>query len=167
MEEKCKFQVNKWRKAMKALEHIITQKPVYLHNWNEKIDVIRDFEGVYATENGYSLDKVLYPNKEWVYKNKKAMTEAIRKYDGIHILFATYGQVNCYGDTWVLFEQNNKLYEVNGSHCSCCELEDQWQPEELILEELENRVANGTLGENDWSENEFKNELENFLGIGY
>jgi hypothetical protein len=44
-------------------------------------------------------------------------------------------------------------------------LEGQWSPEEIVLAELENRLVNGTWGEDDWSDNNFKVELCEFLGI--
>ena len=66
----------------------------------------------------------------------------------------------------MLFEQNGKLYEVHGSHCSWYGLEEQWEPEEVDLVELENRLLNGTFGE-DFSGNNFKEELCEFLGVKF
>lgn len=46
------------------------------------------------------------------------------------ILYASY-ETGCYdGRSFVLFERDGKVYEVNGSHCSCFGLEGQWVPEE-------------------------------------
>lgn len=45
------------------------------------------------------------------------------------VLVAVYEQPNYDGAAFVLFERDGALYEVNGSHCSCFGLEDQWQPE--------------------------------------
>lgn len=59
----------------------------------------------------------------------------------INIIVATYTYENYMGDAFVLFEKDGKLYEVNGSHCSCYGLEDQWEPEEVDLEELRNRFT--------------------------
>lgn len=67
----------------------------------------------------------------------------------------------------MLFEKDGKLYEVNGGHCSCYGLEGQWNPDDVMLEELENRLLNGTFGEDDWSDNNFKEELCKFLGIDF
>jgi hypothetical protein len=36
----------------------------------------------------------------------------------------------------VIFEKDGKLWEVNGSHCSCYGLEGQWQPEETTWEAI-------------------------------
>lgn len=64
---------------------------------------------------------------------------------GCTILFAAYdGEYEC--DALVVFRQNRKLYEVNGSHCSCYGLEDQWDPELTSVEALRHRLDKGTLG---------------------
>lgn len=86
----------------------------------------------------------------------------------VNILFASYSDENYVGDAWVMFEQNGKLYEVNGDHCSCFGLEGQWAPEEVLLKELEHRLIRGTFGEGGGcSENNFKEELCKFLGVEY
>lgn len=56
--------------------------------------------------------------------------------EGVEILYAFYN-----GDPWegmahVIFRKNDKLYEVNGSHCSCYGLEGQWKPEETTVKAL-------------------------------
>lgn len=150
---------------MKTIEEIIKQVPTYLNTWEEKIDLVGDFENIYMSGKEYRLEEPPYSNIEYFHKMKRKMDEALKKYENVHVLFASYGQDNYSGDAWVLFEQNNKLYEVNGSHCSCYGLEGQWEPEEVNLLELENRLINGTFGEDDWSGNEFKTELMDFLGI--
>lgn len=60
------------------------------------------------------------------------------------ILFANY-DYECYeGDAHVVFiGQDGKLYEVNGSHCSCYGLEGQWDIEETSLEYFEELVSRG------------------------
>ena len=57
------------------------------------------------------------------------------------ILFANY-ENECYeGYAFVIFRgKDGILYEVNGSHCSCYGLEDQWEPEPIVLKELKNRA---------------------------
>jgi hypothetical protein len=52
------------------------------------------------------------------------------------VLFASYGGGSYEGDAVVIFRKGEKLYEVNGSHCSCYGLEGQWKPEETSLEAL-------------------------------
>lgn len=48
------------------------------------------------------------------------------------VIFAGYTYENYSGSAFVLYvdADNGKLYEVNGGHCSCHGLEDQWEPEE-------------------------------------
>lgn len=116
---------------MKTIKQILKNKPIFLHLFKNKEDVMNTF---YITE----------------IKN---------------ILFASYGVDNYSGDAWVLFEENGKLYEVNASHCSCDGLHGQWEAEEVVLIELKNRLINGTLGQNYFSDNEFNTELKTFLGI--
>lgn len=150
---------------MKTISEIIKQMPVYLHNWTNKIDLIANFEDIYMTDEEYKMENAPYSNTEFFIKRKNELKNAIEKYSDINILFASYGEDNYSGDAWVLFEQDGKLYEVNGSHCSCYGLEGQWCPEEVSLKEIENRIINGTFGKDDWSGNEFKNEIKSFLGI--
>ncbi|MCX6096816.1 MAG: hypothetical protein NT125_08960, partial [Candidatus Bipolaricaulota bacterium] len=69
-----------------------------------------------------------------------------------------------WGSAFVLLARDGRLYEVNGSHCSCFGLEGQWALEETVLEELANRVVNGTFGR-EYSEITFAEELASFLGV--
>jgi hypothetical protein len=131
-------------RTMKTYEEIIAQESVFLNDWSDKEGVLSDFDG-------YSWDDNV---------NNKLSRE-------VNILFASYGCANYSGDAWVLFEQDGKLFEVSGNHCSCFGLEDQWSPEEVLLEELENRLVNGSFGEDDWSDNNFKPELCKFLGVEF
>lgn len=62
------------------------------------------------------------------------MQQKLKGWEGINILFASYGEDNYSGNAFVLFEKDGKLYEVNGSHCSCYGLEGQFEPEETTLE---------------------------------
>lgn len=150
---------------MKTLEQILKNEPIFLHNWKSKIDMIGDFDDIYMTEEDYKSEKAPYPNVELWEEKKLLMDKAIKSYENKNILFASYGQDNYSGDAWVLFEENGKLYEVNGSHCSCYGLEGQWEAEEVVLAELENRLTKGTFGQDNYSDNEFANELKTFLGI--
>lgn len=73
------------------------------------------------------------------------------------ILLAVYTG-DCYeGDAFVLFERDGQLFEVNGCHCSCHGLEDQWLPEETLEEALLHRLTKGFIlrdyepvGLHDW-----------------
>lgn len=147
---------------MKSLEQIIKQKPVFLNEFKSRFAVIAEFENVYIDKSEY-YDESHTNNPYWT--AKEDMKAALEKHEGENILFASYGAENYEGDAWVLFEEDGKLYEVNGSHCSCYGLEEQWEPEEVLLTELENRLVNGTLGEDDYSGNTFKEEFAEFLGI--
>lgn len=60
-------------------------------------------------------------------------------------LFAAYdGEYEC--AALVVYRRYQKLYEVNGTNCSCYGLEDQWDPEETSVEALRHRIDRGTLG---------------------
>lgn len=154
---------------MKTLSEIIKQEPVYLNDWKDqgRFGVISDFEDVYIDKSEYEAETCPYSNVSHWIESKQRMNEALDKYKDINILLASYGNANWSGDAFVLFEQDGKLFEVHGSHCSCYGLEEQWKPEEVSLLELEHRLLNGTFGEDDWSDNRFKEELCNFLGVEF
>jgi hypothetical protein len=65
--------------------------------------------------------------------------------DDIQIILAGYVYEDYSGSAYVLFVQGDKLYEVHGSHCSCYGLENQWDPEEVTVDELRHRVEKGNL----------------------
>lgn len=149
---------------MKTLEQILKQEPVYLNDWNNKIDMIGDFEEIYMNSKDYYSETPTYYEKNWA-EDKKKMKKELERYKDVNVLFASYGCANYSGDAFVLFERDGKLYEVNGSHCSCYGLEGQFEPEETNLEYLEQVLKRGTFGVNSYSGNEFKDELCEFLGV--
>ena len=55
---------------------------------------------------------------------------------GATVFFADYTYEDYSGSATVIFEKDGKLWEVNGSHCSCYGLEGQWQPEETTWEAI-------------------------------
>ena len=65
--------------------------------------------------------------------------------DSCKIIVACYNCESYEGSAFILFEKGGNLYEVNGSHCSCYGLEDQWRPEETSVELLKHRIEHGTL----------------------
>ncbi len=65
--------------------------------------------------------------------------------ENANILFANYIAENYEGNAFVLLQINEKLYEVNASHCSCYGLEGQWDLEETSVEALEHRINKGQL----------------------
>lgn len=83
---------------------------------------------------------------------------------GVKILLASYSYENYSGNAFVLFKKGGKYYEVNGSHCSCYGLEDQWEPEEVVLKELWNRITVGNLGLDSYCGNEFSSEIKIIVG---
>lgn len=83
--------------------------------------------------------------------------------DGATVLLASYGTPSYEGYAFVLFERDGKLYEVNGSHCSCYGLEGQWEPEETTIEALRHRMDKGELGNEKYEENPFADELRKVL----
>lgn len=81
----------------------------------------------------------------WSNKNDIANEFRIdsKELKGARIVVAWYGQGDYEGSAFVLYRQNGKLYEVNGGHCSCMGLEDQWEPEETTVEALKHRIEHG------------------------
>lgn len=80
------------------------------------------------------------------------------------ILMAIYEREYYQGDAFVLYIKDDKLYEVNGSHCSCYGLEDQWDPDVVLLEELaQNRFVNSYRFE---SIPDIRQTLEEVIGVG-
>ncbi len=86
-----------------------------------------------------------WSNKEGIIGDFDISSTALR---GCKILFASYNSEDYQGTAFVLFERKGKLYEVNGSHCSCYGLgssswgddgNSQWQPEETTIEALISR----------------------------
>lgn len=99
----------------------------YLNDWFgcSLEDLIIEFEGLDSPIN---------------HKNRSLLQHHLEnKYEGVSILFASYTYVHYTGSAFVLFEKCGTLYEVNGSHCSCCGLEGQWSPEETSWEAIKLR----------------------------
>lgn len=56
------------------------------------------------------------------------------------VLLAAYDHEGYTGSAFVIFERDGKVYENEGSHCSCHGLEDQWSPTEVTWPALALRV---------------------------
>jgi hypothetical protein len=56
-----------------------------------------------------------------------------KELEGAEILYASYDTPPYEGYAQVIFRKDDKLYEVNGSHCSCNGLEGCWVPEETSI----------------------------------
>lgn len=61
------------------------------------------------------------------------------------ILAAFYDTGSYEGSAMVVFRKDGKLYEVNGSHCSCNGLEECWNPEETSYDALMFRIEHGKM----------------------
>lgn len=125
--------------------------PVLLHNWSggTVADVFKDFDG-----------------ERWSYYSENEEPTPVEekpKFIGAEVLFASYGTDNYSGDAFVLFRRDGKLFEVNGSHCSCYGLEGQWDPEETTVAALRHRLTDGRLGQDDYSDNVFADDLARLL----
>lgn len=80
------------------------------------------------------------------------------------VLVAWYGYESFEGSAVVVYRNGNMFYVVEGSHCSCYGLEDNWNPEAfegsaLIHDYLTVKVKN-----DDWNyerNNAWKTALEN------
>ncbi len=59
--------------------------------------------------------------------------------NGIEIIYAEYDNHDYEADAFVLYKKDGKLYEVYGSHCSCFDLENQWEPEIVSIDALKKR----------------------------
>lgn len=150
---------------MKTLNEILKREPVFLHNWKTKVDLISDFDNIYLSQDEYSALTAPYANVKLWEEKKARMKAELQQWKDLNILFASYGQNNCSGDAFVLFEKNGELFEVNGGHCSCYGLEGQFTPEATTLEALAHRLTAGNMGTDSYSDNEFATELKNFIGL--
>lgn len=99
-----------------------------------------------------SVDHVLHsfrPSKVWSDGGDYRFASAPIEESGLMILFASYDNGSYSGAAFVLVMRDGLLFEVNGSHCSCHGLEDQWDEEETDVASLRHRMQNGSLG---WSD---------------
>ena len=120
---------------------------MFLNNWEggTSEDVFRDFDG--SRWSNYRNDEDQVPLSEKP------------EFKDVEILLASYGTPSYEGYAFVLFREDGKLWEVNGSHCSCYGLEGQWSPEETSVEVLRHRVTQGGLGKGEYNCNPFADEL--------
>ncbi len=58
-------------------------------------------------------------------------------------IFAAYDIDGYEGTASVVYVEDGKFWLVDGSHCSCYGLEDQWEPEETPYEVLEHLAEKG------------------------
>lgn len=126
--------------------------PILLNNWagGTVKDVFTDFDGT-----------------RWsAYRNDDAIPiEEKPKFKGAEILLASYGTPSYEGYAFVLFRRDGKLWEVDGSHCSCYGLAGQWDPEQTTVDALRHRINEGNLGAGSYDENPFAAELLALLAL--
>lgn len=140
---------------------------VYLNDWEKGgwFQMVADFSNVNITKEEYEAETAPYANVEYWREELEEMRKALSRpeWDGIEVLLASYTAASYEGDAFVLFRKDGKLYEVNASHCSCYGVEGQWKPEETNVISLRKRMDDGELGNNEWTENMFANELREVL----
>ena len=90
--------------------------------------------------------------------------ETLKNFD---VIIWDYTYENYQGSAFLLLQDKNtnKLYEVNGSHCSCYGLEGQFELEEVTKKELMFRLENNkNYGAEDyWITHYFRGDLIKFL----
>lgn len=84
-----------------------------------------------------------------LFENWEDVQNAFEVYDlkeeDIIPLVAAYDVEDYEGYALVIYWQNGKIYLVEGSHCSCYGLENQWEPEETFSEVLLHRIKHGEI----------------------
>jgi hypothetical protein len=80
------------------------------------------------------------PNDEQIEKSKQLLNDF-----EVLIAYESVGSWGCDSSSFFLLKNKNdgKLFEINGSHCSCYGFEGQLKLEETSLEALKFRVKNG------------------------
>ena len=81
--------------------------------------------------------------------------------EGIEILFAYYTYEDYSGNAYVLYKKDGELYDVEGSHCSCNGLEEQWEPTVTSEEALMLRVNKGGYT----YDKEMDTKIKKYLGL--
>lgn len=92
----------------------------YFGGWDSRENVLRSF---FPAPYDWDDEPVKYPAPDDFPTDEE-------------ILFAWYDYEDYSGKALVVYERDGKLYEVNGSHCSCYALEGQWEPEETDAQSL-------------------------------
>lgn len=74
---------------------------------------------------------------------EQAFEEPEGSLKGIDVVWSLFGYPSYEGYCNIVFIEDGKLYEVNGSHCSCNGFEGQWTPEPTSFEALAMREWKG------------------------
>lgn len=72
----------------------------------------------------------IFSDRYSVLSQFEVKSSQIAELEDAEFLFAAYGGRAWEGAAIVIYTHDGKLFEVNGSHCSCYGLERQWKPEE-------------------------------------
>lgn len=134
---------------------------VYFGEWAESgfIGMVADFSDICLTRAEYEAPVCPWKNLGYWEESKERMDKALAadEFHGVEVLFAAYTNEGYSGDAFVLFRRGGSLFEVNGGHCSCYQLEGQWEPEATSVEAIRRRLdvphPYGAVGE-------FKSALE-------
>jgi hypothetical protein len=78
------------------------------------------------------------------FKNKNDVCNEfnISDFDGT-VIFAVYDHQDYDGSAEVVYVHDGKFFMVQGGHCSCYGLEDQWEPIEMPLDGLRRIIEDG------------------------
>lgn len=79
------------------------------------------------------LEKVFFENWSCAEEVFGAFEVPNEEQKGVEFIYAHYDTPDYEGHAFVIFIRDGKLYEVNGSHCSCNALEGLWEPEETSV----------------------------------
>ncbi len=80
------------------------------------------------------------------------------------VLLAQYETGNYEGSAYVLFRRDGRLYDVEGSHCSCNGLEDQWVPVETCIEKIEQDLSTKTRWREEYGDPHTAEQLRVIIG---
>lgn len=108
----------------------------------------------------------------WGIWENEGIDELLRNFDitindlkDCKILIAGYSDVCYNGEAFVLLSKGSKLLEVNGNHCSCYGLEEQWKPEVTSYKVLLHRINKGTFLSRDYCDGFREAVLEILNGL--
>lgn len=140
---------------------------MYLNEWAKDghFGMVMDFADVYLTKQEYENPdpyRVACNPKYWAEMRAKVEAALADPRYQVEVLLASYAQGGYEGDAFVLFRKDGQLFEVNAGHCSCHNLEGQWEPESTTVEALRHRLEQGSLGR-EGRINVFADELKQVL----
>lgn len=135
--------------------------PMLLHDWKDSdpLNPVAQFLGNEKYGRSEFNSDIQWHTAVIVAATKK-IVEPITDF---RVLFGSYTYEDYAGNAFLLLAINGQLHENNGSHCSCNDLEDQWDPEVVTVKQLRYRMEDGALG--DRSDGPFAAELELMLQL--